>query len=253
MSDIQKLPFTLYDENKGAVQYDLTELSHILIGGATGQGKTNLMLSILCDFLTCKSSEELKLVLIDPKKCEYAPFAALDKSFFAISDTTANTGVITDCDKPFAVLQELQTIVKKRLKVLSESKLKYSEYTAQHKDMPYILVSIDEYSDLVIHNKEFFSIISSIACVSHRVGVYVIMATQRVTYDFITLDIQANFPARIGMGMASCIDSRLVLYYSGAENLKMGQLLLCRVVLSGKLHAKLVTDDLLSEIIQKTK
>ena len=253
MSDIQKLPFTLYDENKGAVQYDLTELSHILIGGATGQGKTNLMLSILCDFLTCKSSEELKLVLIDPKECEYAPFAALDKSFFAISDATANTGVITDSDQAFAVLQELQAIVEARLKVLSESKLKYSEYAALHRDMPYILVSIDEYGDLSIYNKKFLSIIESIAKFSHRVGIYVMMATQRVTCSFITGRIKANFPARIGMRMASCIDSRLVLDYSGAETLKLGQLLLYRFDLSNKLHAKVVTDDLLSEIIQKAK
>ena len=69
MKNIQKLPFTLYDENRGIVQYDLAELSNILIGGASGQGKTNLMLSILCDLLSSKSSEELKLVLIDPKGC----------------------------------------------------------------------------------------------------------------------------------------------------------------------------------------
>lgn len=160
MNNIQKLPFTLYDENEGVLQYDLAELSNILIGGATGQGKTNLMLSILCD-LSSKSSEELKLVLIDPKGCAYTPFAALDKSFFAISDATANTGVITDSDQAFAVLQELQAIVEARLKVLSESKLKYSEYAALHRDMPYILVSIDEYGDLAIYNKKFLSIINS--------------------------------------------------------------------------------------------
>lgn len=253
MNNIQKLPFTLYDENRGIVQYNLAELSNILIGGATGQGKTNLMLSILCDLLSSKSSEELKLVLIDPKGCEYTPFAALDKSFFAISDATANTGVITDSDQAFAVLQELQAIVEARLKVLSESKLKYSEYAALHRDMPYILVSIDEYGDLAIYNKKFLSIIESIAKFSHYVGVYVMMATVRYTWDFITGGIKANFPARIGMRMASSIESRIVMDSPGAETLKLGQLLLYRFGLSNKLHAKVVTDDLLSEIIQKAK
>ena len=251
MNNIQKLPFTLYDENEGVLQYDLAELSNILIGGATGQGKTNLMLSILCDLLSSKSSEELKLVLIDPKGCEYTPFAALDKSFFAISDATANTGVITDSDQAFAVLQELQAIVEARLKVLSESKLKYSEYVALHRDMPYILVSIDEYGDLAIYNKKFLSIIESIAKFSHYVGVYVMMATQRLSRHFFPLGIKAYFLTRIGMRMASCIDSRAVMDSNGAETLKLGQLLLYRTNLSNKLHAKVVTDDLLSEIIQK--
>ena len=253
MNNIQKLPFTLYDENEGVLQYDLAELSNILIGGATGQGKTNLMLSILCDLLSSKSSEELKLVLIDPKGCAYTPFAALDKSFFAMSDATANTGVITDSDQAFAVLQELQAIVEARLKVLSESKLKYSEYAALHRDMPYILVSIDEYGDLAIYNKKFLSIIESIAKFSHYVGVYVMMATQRLFRRFFPLGIKAYFPTRIGMRMASCIDSRAVMDSDGAETLKSGQLLLYRTNLSGKLHTKLVTDDMLSEIIKNAK
>ena len=253
MNNIQKLPFTLYDENRGIVQYDLAELSNILIGGASGQGKTNLMLSILCDLLSSKSSEELKFVLIDPKGCEYTPFAALDKSFFNIAGATANCGVITDLDNAFTVLQELQAIVKERLELLSKSKQTYTEYAAQHNDMPYIVVSIDEYSDLAIHNKEFFSIISSLAAFSHRVGIYVMMATLRRTWDFITVGIKANFPARIGMGMASSIESMTVMDFPGAETLKFGQLLLYRFDLSNKLHAKVVTDDLLSEIIQKAK
>ena len=211
------------------------------------------MLSILCDLLSCKSSEELKLVLIDPKGCAYTPFAALDKSFFAISDATANTGVITDSDQAFAVLQELQAIVEARLKVLSESKLKYSEYAALHRDMPYILVSIDEYGDLAIYNKKFLSIIESIAKFSHYVGVYVMMATQRLFRRFVPLGIKAYFPTRIGMRMASCIDSRAVMDSDGAETLKSGQLLLYRTNLSGKLHTKLVTDDMLSEIIKNAK
>lgn len=253
MNNIQKLPFTLYDENRGIVQYDLAELSNILIGGASCQGKTNLMLSILCDLLSCKSSEELKLVLIDPKGCEYTPFAALDKSFFNIAGATANCGVITDLENAFTVLQELQVIVKERLELLSKSKQTYSEYVAQHNDMPYIVVSIDEYGDLAIHNKKFFSIISSLAEFSHRVGIYVMMATVRYTWDFITGGIKANFPARIGMRMASSIESRIVMDSPGAETLKLGQLLLYRFGLSNKLHAKVVTDDLLSEIIQKAK
>lgn len=210
---------------------DLAKAPHMLVAGATGMGKSVGLNAIVTSLLYKKHPAELKFVIIDPKKVEFAIYAPIERHFLAkLPDD--NDAIITDVTK---VVQTLNSLCKEMdtrydlLKLAGCRNLK--EYNAKfiarqlnpnkgHKFMPYIVVIIDEFGDLIMTaGKEIELPICRIAQLARAVGIHAIIATQRPTTNIITGAIKANFPARVAFRVAAMIDSRTILDRSGAQQL----------------------------------
>ncbi len=210
---------------------DLAKAPHMLVAGATGMGKSVGLNAIVTSLLYKKHPAELKFVIIDPKKVEFAIYAPIERHFLAkLPDD--NDAIITDVSK---VVQTLNSLCKEMdtrydlLKLAGCRNLK--EYNAKfiarqlnpnkgHKYMPYIVVIIDEFGDLIMTaGKEIELPICRIAQLARAVGIHAIIATQRPTTNIITGAIKANFPARVAFRVAAMIDSRTILDRSGAQQL----------------------------------
>ena len=217
---------------------DLTKIPHLLVAGATGQGKSVGLNVIITSLLYKKHPNELKLVLIDPKKVEFSVYAPIADHFMAQVDDD-DEPIITDVTKVVRTLKSLCTLMDHRydmLKLAGSRNIK--EYNAKflnhklnpedgHEFMPYIVVIIDEFGDLIMTaGKEVEMPIARIAQLARAVGIHMIIATQRPTTSIITGNIKANFPGRIAFKVSSMMDSRIILDRPGANQLiGMGDML----------------------------
>lgn len=210
---------------------DLAKLPHLLVAGATGQGKSVGLNAIITSLLYKKHPSELKFVMIDPKKVEFSIYAPIEKHFLAkIPD--GEDAIITDVNKVVRTLKSLCQEMDARYDLLRKAhvrgvkayndKFRARELNPEngHRFMPYIVVIIDEFGDLIMTaGKEIEMPIARIAQLARAVGIHMVIATQRPTTNIITGTIKANFPARMAFKVASGIDSRTVLDRTGAERL----------------------------------
>ena len=214
---------------------DLTKMPHLLVAGATGQGKSVGLNAIIASLLYKKGPSELKFVLIDPKKVEFSLYASLEKYFFAKVEGEEKA-IITDTAKVVQTLNSLVQEMENRYLVLEEvGERKLEDYNRRwkqelrhkmdekgnfYKYMPYIVVIVDEFSDLIMTaGKEVETPIVRIAQKARAVGIHMIIATQRPSSNVITGLIKANFPGRIAFRVSQLVDSRIILDRPGAQQL----------------------------------
>ena len=208
---------------------DLAKAPHMLIAGATGQGKSVGLNAIVTSLLYKKHPAELKFVIVDPKKVEFSVYAPIEKHFLAkLPD--GDDAIITDVTKVVQTLNSLCVEMDTRYDLLKKAGCRnVKEYNAKfierklnpekgHHFMPYIVIIIDEYGDLIMTaGKEVELPICRIAQLARAVGIHAIIATQRPTTNIITGTIKANFPARVAFRVAAMMDSRTILDRSGAQ------------------------------------
>lgn len=210
---------------------DLAKMPHLLIAGATGQGKSVGINTVLISLLYKKHPSQVKLVLIDPKKVELFPYAALERHFLSFLPTE-DEPIVTETTKAIYTVNSLCMEMDHRYDLLKSAKSRnlkeYNEkFTSRrlnpndgHKFMPYIVLVIDEFADLIMTaGKEVEMPIARLAQLSRAVGIHLIIATQRPSVNIITGTIKANFPARLAFKVTSKIDSRTILDAGGAEQL----------------------------------
>jgi DNA segregation ATPase FtsK/SpoIIIE, S-DNA-T family len=211
--------------------FDLTKMPHLLVAGATGQGKSVGLNAILVSILYKKHPAQVKFVLIDPKKVELTLFNRIERHFLAKLPGEGDA-IITDTSKVVNTMNSLCIEMDDRYELLKEAQVRtIKEYNAKfisrklnpekgHRFMPYIVVLIDEFADLIMTaGKEIEHPIARIAQLARAVGIHLIVATQRPSVNVITGMIKANFPARIAFRVLSKIDSRTILDGSGADQL----------------------------------
>ena len=210
---------------------DLAKAPHMLVAGATGQGKSVGLNAIVTSLLYKKHPSELKLVIIDPKKVEFAIYAPIERHFLAkLPD--GEDAIITDVTKVVQTLNSLCVEMDTRYNLLRNAGCRnIKEYNAKftsrqlnpehgHRFLPYIVIIIDEFGDLIMTaGKEVELPICRIAQLARAVGIHAIIATQRPTTNIITGTIKANFPARVAFRVASMMDSRTILDRPGAQQL----------------------------------
>ncbi len=210
---------------------DLTKMPHLLVAGATGQGKSVGLNAMIASLLYRKHPAELKFVLVDPKMVEFSLYRALERHYLAKLPDEAEP-VITKPEKVVATLSSLCVEMDARYDLLKMAGVRnIKEYNAKftskvlnpekgHKFMPYIVVIVDEFADLIMTaGKEVETPIARLAQKARAIGIHVILATQRPSANVITGVIKANFPARMAFKVASGIDSRTVLDATGAQQL----------------------------------
>ena len=212
--------------------FDLAKAPHLLVAGATGQGKSVGLNAIITSLLYKKHPAELKIVLVDPKKVEFSVYSTIEKHFLAkVPDEEADP-IITDVTKVVRTLNSLCKEMDTRYDLLKIAQARnIKEYNKKfidrqlnpkngHKFMPYIVVVIDEFGDLIMTaGKEVELPIARIAQLARAVGIHMIIATQRPTTNIITGTIKANFPSRIAFRVGAMIDSRTILDRPGAQQL----------------------------------
>ena len=210
---------------------DLTKMPHLLVAGATGQGKSVGLNAIITSLLYKKHPSQLKLVLVDPKKVEFNIYSDIDKHFLAkLPD--GDDAIITDVTKVVETLNSLCKEMDDRYDLLKKAHVRnVKEYNEKftirhlnpekgHRFLPYIVVIVDEFGDLIMTaGKEVEMPIARIAQLARAVGIHMIIATQRPSVNIITGVIKANFPARVAFKVSSMIDSRTILDSPGANQL----------------------------------
>lgn len=210
---------------------DLCKMPHVLVAGATGQGKSVGLNAIITSLLYKKHPSQLKFVLVDPKKVEFNIYSLIEKHFLAkLPD--AEEAIITDVTKVVQTLNSITREMDTRYDLLKKAHTRnIKEYNAKfvarklnpengHKYMPYIVVIIDEFGDLIMTaGKEVELPIARIAQLARAVGIHMVIATQRPSTNIITGTIKANFPARVAFRVSSMIDSRTILDCPGANQL----------------------------------
>lgn len=211
--------------------FDLTKLPHLLVAGATGQGKSVGLNAILVSILYKKHPAQVKFVLVDPKKVELTLYNKIERHFLAKLPDEEDA-IITDTSKVVNTLNSLCIEMDERYELLKQAQCRtIKEYNAKfiarklnpengHRYLPYIVVLIDEFADLIMTaGKEVEQPIARIAQLARAIGIHLIVATQRPSVNVITGMIKANFPARIAFRVLSKIDSRTILDGSGADQL----------------------------------
>ena len=210
---------------------DLAKAPHMLVAGATGQGKSVGLNTIVTSLLYKKHPAELKFVIVDPKKVEFSVYTPIERHFLAkLPD--GEDAIITDVSKVVQTLNSLCIEMDTRYDLLRKAGCRnIKEYNAKfisrqlnpekgHRFMPYIVIIIDEFGDLIMTaGKEVELPICRIAQLARAVGIHAIIATQRPTTNIITGTIKANFPARVAFRVAAMMDSRTILDRSGAQQL----------------------------------
>tara|TARA_B100000809_G_scaffold63282_1_gene59975 strand:- start:20063 stop:22531 length:2469 start_codon:yes stop_codon:yes gene_type:complete len=210
---------------------DLAKMPHLLMAGATGQGKSVGLNAILASLLYKKHPAEVKFILVDPKKVELTLFNKIERHYLAkLPDT--DEAIITDTTKVVHTLNSLCIEMDNRYDMLKDAMVRnIKEYNVKfkarklnpdngHKYLPYIVLVIDEFADLIMTaGKEVETPIARLAQLARAIGIHLIVATQRPSVNVITGIIKANFPARIAFRVTSKIDSRTILDTSGADQL----------------------------------
>lgn len=210
---------------------DLAKMPHLLVAGATGQGKSVGINTILMSLLYKKHPSQVKLVLIDPKKVELFPYGHLDQHFLAFLPDQ-DEPIITETSKVINTLNSLCIEMDNRYDLLKKARVRnLNEYNEKfidrklspkegHKFLPYIVLVIDEFADLIMTaGKEVELPIARLAQLARAIGIHLIIATQRPSVNIITGIIKANFPARLAFKVTSKIDSRTILDGGGADQL----------------------------------
>lgn len=211
---------------------DLAKMPHLLVAGATGQGKSVGLNAIITSLLYKKHPAELKFVMVDPKKVEFSIYSPIENHFLAKVADEPGEAIITDVNKVVQTLKSLCQEMDSRYDLLKKARARnLKEYNTKfknrqlnpengHRFMPYIVVVIDEFGDLIMTaGKEIELPIARIAQLARAVGIHMIIATQRPTTNIITGTIKANFPARMAFKVSSMIDSRTILDRPGANQL----------------------------------
>lgn len=211
---------------------DLAKMPHLLVAGATGQGKSVGLNAIITSLLYKKHPAELKFVMVDPKKVEFSIYSPIENHFLAKVADEPGEAIITDVNKVVQTLKSLCVEMDSRYDLLKKARARnLKEYNTKfknrqlnpengHRFMPYIVVVIDEFGDLIMTaGKEIELPIARIAQLARAVGIHMIIATQRPTTNIITGTIKANFPARMAFKVSSMIDSRTILDRPGANQL----------------------------------
>lgn len=214
--------------------FDLAKAPHLLMAGATGQGKSVGLNALVTSLLYTKHPSEIKFVLVDPKRVELSLYSNLANHFLACLPETEDkeTPVITDTQKVVRTLRSLCKEMDDRYKLLEAARVKnIKEYNEKflerklnpgkgHRFLPYIVLIIDEYADLIITaGKDVEIPLTRLAQLARAIGIHLVIATQRPTASIITGNIKANFPVRIAFYVRSSIDSRTILDESGANQL----------------------------------
>ncbi len=210
---------------------DLSKMPHLLMAGATGQGKSVGLNVLIASLLYKKHPSQLKLVLVDPKKVELTLYNKIEKHFLAMLPDSEEA-IITDNKRVIYTLNSLCIEMDNRLLLLKNAGCRnLKEYNTKfiqrklnpekgHRYLPYIVLIIDELADLMMTSgKEIETPIARLAAVSRATGIHLVLATQRPSVNVITGTIKANFPARLSYKVASKIDSRTILDSGGAEQL----------------------------------
>ncbi len=210
---------------------DLTKMPHMLMAGATGQGKSVGLNAVLASILYKKHPAEVKFVLVDPKKVELTLFNKIERHYLAkLPDT--EEAIITDTTRVINTLNSLCIEMDSRYDLLKLAFVRnIKEYNTKfktrklnpengHKYLPYIILVIDEFADLIMTaGKEIETPIARLAQLARAIGIHLIVATQRPSVNVITGIIKANFPTRVAFRVTSKIDSRTILDYQGADQL----------------------------------
>lgn len=210
---------------------DLAKMPHLLIAGATGQGKSVGLNAVITSLIYSKHPSQVKFVLIDPKKVELSLYNKIERHFLAkLPD--CNDAIITDVKQVVNTLNSLTIEMRQRLDLLQDAQVRnISEYNEKfinrklnpndgHHFLPYIVLIIDEFGDLIMSaGKEVEMPLLKLAQLARATGIHLVIATQRPSVTIITGNIKANFPARIAYRVISQIDSRTILDYKGAEQL----------------------------------
>jgi len=210
---------------------DLAKMPHLLMAGATGQGKSVGLNAILASILYKKHPSEVKFVLVDPKKVELTLYNKIERHFLAKLPNT-DEAIITDTTKVINTLNSLCIEMDDRYELLKDAMVRnIKEYNQKfttrklnpeggHRYLPYIILVIDEFADLIMTaGKEVETPIARLAQLARAIGIHLIIATQRPSVNVITGIIKANFPARIAFKVSSKIDSRTILDSGGADQL----------------------------------
>jgi S-DNA-T family DNA segregation ATPase FtsK/SpoIIIE len=219
---------TISNENFVA---DLAKMPHLLMAGATGQGKSVGLNAILVSLLYKKHPSQIKFVLVDPKKVELTLFNKIERHFLAkLPDS--EEAIITDTSKVVRTLNSLCIEMDDRYELLKIAQCRnIKEYNAKfiarrlnpengHRYLPYIVLVVDEFADLIMTaGREVETPIARLAQLARAIGIHLIIATQRPSVNIITGTIKANFPARIAFRVTSKIDSRTILDAGGADQL----------------------------------
>lgn len=209
---------------------DLTKMPHLLVAGATGQGKSVGLNAIISSILYKKRPDEVKFVMIDPKEVEFSQYAKIEKHYLAKIE--GEDAIVTNMSKVVPTLNSLCIEMDNRYKLLRNGEVRnIEEYNAKilqnklresdgHKFMPYIVLVVDEFADLIMTSgKDVERPIARLAQKARAIGIHVIIATQRPSTNVITGIIKANFPVRIAFKVSSGIDSKTILDATGAQSL----------------------------------
>ncbi len=226
-----KLPIALGSTISNEVYIaDLAKMPHLLVAGATGQGKSVGLNAIIASLLYRKRPDELKFVMVDPKMVEFSLYAAIEQHYLAKLPGEEDA-IITDMKKAAETLLSLCVEMDARYQLLKGNSRNVEEYNEKvvtgklnsldgHRYLPYIVVIVDEFADLLMTvGKEVEKPIARLAQKARAVGIHVIIATQRPSTDVITGVIKANFPARIAFKVSSGVDSKTILDTTGAQQL----------------------------------
>lgn len=210
---------------------DLAKMPHLLVAGATGQGKSVGLNAIITSLLYKKHPTELKFVMVDPKKVEFSIYAPLEK-YFITKLPEEKDAIITDVSRVVKTLKSLCALMDHRYDLLKKARVRtLKEYNEKfkarqlnpnegHEFMPFVVIIIDEFGDLIMTaGKEVELPIARIAQLARAVGMHMVIATQRPTTNIITGTIKANFPARMAFKVSAQIDSRTILDGAGANQL----------------------------------
>ncbi|MFR9651623.1 MAG: DNA translocase FtsK, partial [Rikenellaceae bacterium] len=242
--------------------FDLAKMPHLLVAGATGQGKSVGLNAIITSLLYRKHPSQFKFVMIDPKMVEFTPYKTLEHHFMAKMESEDDV-IITDPKKAVYTLNALCEEMEKRLKLLSIAAVRnIIEYNDKftnrrlnpekgHLYMPYIVVVVDEFADLIMMTREVEVPVMRLAQKARAVGIHLIVATQRPDVKVITGGIKANFPARIAFRVMQMIDSRTIIDQPGANQLiGRGDMLFSKDGELTRIQCALVETDEVGRIVE---
>ena len=240
-----KLPIALGKNISGIpIISDLTSMPHLLIAGTTGSGKSVCINTIILSLLYRHTPEKCKFILIDPKMLELSTYEGIPHLLCP---------VITEAKKAASVLGWVVKEMESRYRLMTKEGVRnIDSYNLKHKlPMPYIVVVVDEMSDLMlVAGKEIENYIQKLSQMARAAGIHIIMATQRPSVDVITGTIKANFPTRVSFQVSSKIDSRTILGEQGAEQLlgKGDMLFMSSANRIIRIHAPFVSDDEIEKV-----
>ncbi len=243
------VPILLGQNTVGAtVVVDLVTMPHLLVAGSTGSGKSVALNTMLASILCYARPEDAKLILIDPKKLEFAVYDGLPHLLFPI---------VTEPERALAVLRWAVGTMNERYERMARVGVRNAkEYHALYHDMASIIIVIDEFADLMITTgKDVEDLIVRLAQMARAAGIHLIVATQRPSVDVITGIIKANFPARIAFKVASKIDSRTIIDTMGADKLlgKGDMLFLDNQGMLNRVHGAYISDAEIAQIVEQVK